>query len=122
MGAQTASGHSGGGYKRSPTYNCWRTMKERCYYDKHKWFLRYGGRGITVCDRWLGKDGFKNFLADMGERPAKGYTVDRNNADLGYCKENCSWATKKQQFDNIEKPFGKERRPAPTGDDACPTN
>jgi hypothetical protein len=109
MGHLTAEGHSGAGYERSPTYNAWRCMKERCFYDKHRWYKRYGGRGITVCDRWLGKDGFKNFLADMKERPSKAHTVDREDSNGNYEPTNCKWATKKEQFDNIERPFGKER-------------
>lgn len=109
MGGATAGGQSGGGYARTPTYNAYRCMKERCYYGKHRWFDRYGGRGIEVCDRWLGKEGFKNFLADLGERPSKMHTVDRMDSDGNYEPTNCKWATKKEQFDNIGRPFGKER-------------
>lgn len=59
----------------------------------------YADRGITVCERWLGKDGFANFLSDMGERPA-GMTLDRVNNDGNYEPSNCRWATSSQQQRN----------------------
>lgn len=96
-------------YRRSATYNSWRCMKERCYSEGHKWYPSYGGRGIRVCDRWLGKDGFANFLADVGERPAKEITLDRINVNGNYelygpdGKLQCKWATKKEQRANIRE-------------------
>lgn len=71
-------------------------MKERCLNPKHKAYKAYGGRGITVCKRWLV---FENFLEDMGERP-EGKTLDRKDNDKGYTKSNCRWATKEEQYDN----------------------
>lgn len=72
----------------------WNGMKSRCNNLKD---VRYGGRGITVCDRWLGENGFLNFLEDMGHRPSNLYSIERKDNDKGYSKENCMWATKKEQ-------------------------
>lgn len=68
-------------------------MRERCNDPNNNRYQYYGGKGITVCDRW---DSFENFLEDMGERP-EGMTLDRKEADKGYYKENCRWATPKEQ-------------------------
>lgn len=73
------------------TYNTWRGMIERCENPNHVMFHRYGGRGIFVCERWKL---FDNFLFDMGEIPADKKEIDRIKNDLGYCKENCHWATR----------------------------
>lgn len=81
-------------------YRIWLTMKTRCYNKNRTNYKYYGGRGIKVCDRWLGIDGFDNFYADMGERPV-GYTLDRIDADKDYCPENCRWASMNSQ--NINK-------------------
>ena len=74
---------------RSPTYNSWRAMRERCYYPAHPRYVDYGGRGILVCDRWLQ---FAAFLGDMGVRP-DGTTLDRIDPDDHYYPANCRWAT-----------------------------
>lgn len=74
-------------------------MKTRCLNPKHIGYAYYGGRGISICDRWLGEDGFENFLADMGERPA-GTTLDRIDNDGDYEPGNCRWVTPKEQQAN----------------------
>ena len=87
---------------RSLTYQSWQAMNARCYKDRHKWYYLYGGRGIEVCERWRTgtPEAFINFLADMGERPAKHMTLDRKDANLGYIKSNCQWADKVTQRQN----------------------
>jgi hypothetical protein len=80
----------------SPTHGSFISMKKRCYEKGNKNYKYYGGRGITVCERWKY---YENFLADMGNRPF-GKTLDRIDVDKGYFKENCRWATPKQQVDN----------------------
>lgn len=84
------------GMANTKTYNNWHGMKTRCYNKNEKNYKYWGGRGIKVCKRWMK---FENFLEDMGECP-KGKSLDRKNNDKGYCKENCRWATPKQQANN----------------------
>ena len=90
-------GNTQHGYYGSPTHRSWTSMKNRCTNANYHEFHYYGGRGITVCDRWL--ESFENFLEDMGERP-EGRTLDRIDGDLGYFKENCRWATLQEQSQN----------------------
>lgn len=84
---------------KDPVYLVFMAMRQRCYNPNAQNFYRYGGRGITVCDRWLANDGFNNFIADMGERPP-GMTIERKNNDLGYTPDNCEWAPRKTQYAN----------------------
>lgn len=81
------------------TYQSWRGMIERCTSKKHKNYDRYGGRGITFCERWRE---YQNFVDDMGERP-DGKNLDRINNDGPYCKENCRWATQAEQVSNTSR-------------------
>jgi hypothetical protein len=74
-------------------------MLARCFNPNDAMYHRYGGRGIKVCDRWVGKDGFNNFIEDMGAQP-KGLTLDRIDNDKGYSKENCRWVDRKIQNRN----------------------
>lgn len=82
--------------KQSGTYTSWQSMLNRCSNKKWHSYHRYGGRGITVCERWLD---FTNFLADMGQRP-NGTTLDRRDNDRNYEKDNCCWATRREQANN----------------------
>jgi hypothetical protein len=92
-GCYNVDSHTKHGHDGSRTYKTWSSMKERCNNKNHKAYHRYGGRGIKVCDEW---NEFVVFLKDMGERP-EGRTLDRIKNDRGYCKDNCKWATPKEQ-------------------------
>ena len=75
-------------------YNRWNAMKQRCFNANQAHYPRYGGRGITVCDRWLD---FVNFIADMGEPPGPEYTLDRIDNDGNYEPGNVRWASRSVQ-------------------------
>jgi hypothetical protein len=86
----------------SPEYYVWAAMKARCSNPKIPNYDDYGGRGITVCERWRGRNGFTNFLADMGPRPSRRHSIDRYpDNDGNYEPSNCRWATRSQQNRNL---------------------
>jgi hypothetical protein len=87
--------------KTVPSYDIWLGIRKRCFNPKHRSYKDYGGRGITVCDRWLGKQGFANFREDMGPRPSLQHEVDRYPDNNGnYEPGNCRWATVQQNSRN----------------------
>lgn len=89
-------GHCRGGSKSS-THHSWDAMIASCTRPSSKGWLYYGARGITVCARWQGADGFAHFLADMGERPP-GRVLARIDLDGDFTPENCRWTTRKAQY------------------------
>lgn len=80
----------------TPTYTCWAMMKQRCCNPNAARYDDYGGRGISVCERW---ESFENFLADMGEKP-DGRTIERRDVNGNYEPSNCVWETPKAQARN----------------------
>ena len=79
-------------------YRTWKGMVERCHNPSIPNFHRYGGRGITVCDRW--RNDFAAFLADVGPRPSPAHSIDRVDNDRGYEPDNVRWATRMEQAKN----------------------
>lgn len=92
------------------TYKIWKDIFKRCNNPNNAGFKYYGARGIKVCQRWRN---FENFLADMGERPSTGHSIDRIDVNGDYESSNCKWATKLEQMNNrrdnvhIETPAGR---------------
>lgn len=95
--ARPASKNRRHGYSFTPVHNAWCDMRKRCTDAGHHAYARYGGRGIKVCERW---DVFENFLADMGDKPSKEYSIERMDNDKDYEPGNCKWATRKEQSVN----------------------
>lgn len=78
-------------------YHVWKTMRQRCMNPRNQDFAEYGGRGITVCERW---NDFANFIADIGQRPSSKHSIDRKNNQGNYEPSNCQWATATEQANN----------------------
>lgn len=84
--------------KRAPEFTVWASMIARCTNPKTKYFNRYGGRGITVCQKW--RDSYESFLTDVGRRPSAKHSIDRINNNGNYEPGNVRWATSLEQNNN----------------------
>lgn len=96
-----ASGAGSRGRDGTPEYAAWKHMLDRCLNPKSQGWDNYGARGIRVCDRW--RESYDAFLADMGERPSSLHSLERIDNESGYCPENCTWATRRQQTSNTRR-------------------
>jgi len=85
--------------KNNPLYSVHTNMKDRCYNKNQKQYKNYGERGITVCNQWMGSNGFPQFLKDMGDRP-NGYSLERIKVNGNYEPSNCKWANAHEQQAN----------------------
>lgn len=92
-------GHNRRNGKKSPTYISWTKMNDRCNSQNASEYKWYGGRGVSICDRWKS---FNNFLQDMGERP-KGTSLDRIDVNGNYEPSNCKWSNIKEQANNTQR-------------------
>lgn len=90
------------GMYQDTTYRSWQSLLDRCRNQNRRSYKNYGGRGITVCDRWNPEKGgsFENFLEDMGEKPNKKFSIERINVNGNYEPNNCCWASAKVQSYN----------------------
>jgi hypothetical protein len=86
---------------RTVEYDAWAHMIRRCHTPTTHNYANYGGRGISVCERW--RYSFENFLADMGERPSPKHSLDRRDNNGNYEPANCRWATPIEQGNNTRK-------------------
>ncbi len=99
------------GMSKHPAFAVWRSMLDRCRLPTNQAWHNYGGRGITVCERW--QHSFENFWADMGPTYQRGLTLDRLDNDKGYSPDNCAWRTVREQNRNrrdnrfMDTPWGR---------------
>lgn len=94
---RTKHGFAAADHPLHKVYRVWQSMRRRCDLETVQAYPRYGGRGIFVCERW---EKFENFWRDMGPTYKEGLTIERKNNDVGYSKENCTWADRITQGNN----------------------
>jgi len=87
--------------KKTTEYNAWISIKDRCRNKNRKDYKWYGGKGITVCDRWI--NSFGNFFNDMGPKPTIKHSLERYDGNKGYFPENCKWALQTEQMNNMRR-------------------
>src|SRR5215469_2573236 len=94
------------GLSSHPLYGVWSMMISRCYNPNHKSYKWYGGRGITVCQRWL--DSIADWISDMGPRPSPHHTIERLDNDGPYSPTNCCWIAKAEQTSRARRDYPSE--------------
>jgi hypothetical protein len=88
-------------FNTTPEYTVWQSIVQRCCNPNHSKYADYGGRGITMCDRW--RKSFLDFLSDIGPRPGRKWSIERKDNNGNYEPSNCCWAERKQQMQNTRR-------------------
>lgn len=108
---------SADGESETKLYRTYSNMKYRCYTETAQEFYNYGGRGITVCDEWMGKNGFANFRKwALANGYVEGLSIDRIDGDEGYSPENCRWVTRSENTRNANLANRVQHRKANRGE------